>query len=159
MKQPLSPVLITRIVASVLILFGIYLMVANARNLSPEERNTDGLTPLTSIISKKTVREEVRSDDPEKKTQVFEITVEYKFGNTQKFYKTKMVDKGYYDRIFEGDSIVVYATPENPYHVVIPDSRDMPVSFWNGRFFIALVLLLAGVGLWWFSMRMKPHGI
>lgn len=136
-------------------IIGLYLIITNYTRMSPQERDTSDLNEIVSIVHEKTEKQEkVAGEDPDDTQTVYEVTVEYSFGG-QKFYKTKAVDKNYYEKLFKGDSLKIYADPANPTHVVIPDSRTSTESFFNRRFLAAVLLLAAAVGVWLLSSKME----
>lgn len=149
---------IIRGIAVLLVLAGLFTLIRNYYSISPEDRDTDNLKKLTSAIIEKNAREEVDPGKPEIKKIIYEITVQYQFGGTgQKFSKAKAVDKDFYEKLFQGDSLVIYAKQDNPYHIVIPDSRSTPVSFFNKNLLIALALILAGVGVWYYASFLEKQ--
>jgi len=136
-----------------LILAGMWIIVDHYFELSPENISTSGLTKMNSIVKEKKVIPPSEDRTSGSKETTYEVVLEYQFPGTQKFYKNRAVDKSYFDRLFEGDTIILFADKNNPYHVVLPGSRTSTHNFFNRRFFFGILLILAGIALWFFSGR------
>ena len=145
---------LTRIAGALLFVVGLFLMVKNYNSISPEDRDTGSMNKLSSVVIDKIIREESEGDAVRK---VHEITVQYGFGGGQKFVKTRAVDENYFNKVYRGDSLMIYADQNNPYHIVMPDSRDEPVSVFNMTFILSLGMIGSGIGLFLYAGRLPAE--
>jgi len=152
--EKLSKITIYRIIGTILVLIGFFMMISNYNSISPEDRDTDDMKKISAQIIDKTTREEANPSGEGAK-KIYELSVQYRFETGQKFFKNMAVDESYYNKLYKGDSILIYADQQNPYHIVIPDSRDTPVSIFNKTFFLSLILIAAGAGVWMYSGKLK----
>ena len=139
-----------RIVAALLLVIGLFIMIKNYNSISPEDRSTGNLNKVSSVVIDKKIREEAEGDGMSK---LYEIEVQYGFGGGQKFVKTRAVDEDYFNKVYKGDSLIIYADQNNPYHIVVPDSREAPVSVFNMTFFLSLLLIVSGLILFVYAGR------